>query len=176
MSLSTKETGGASNPQRPPAIPRRNMRDTHKSRRAKLPGIVTLARWRARQAWRLLLITGLGIVAAVMLVCAVPLFSDVSQSSGLRGVLSTSYQSSDIVVIGQNQAISKSIIDQAMQKLNAEFQNKLGPYLKPLEFSVHVPAARDQWVRCARLRAVALPFQGRTSARSVSPAEKSAGV
>src|SRR5579863_10387586 len=135
MSLSTK----ASDPQQQPVVPERNARGANKSRGARLPGIVTLARWRVRQTWRLLLITGVGIVAAVMLVCAVPLYSDVSQSAGLRGVISTSYQSSDIEVLGQSKVVSKAIIDQTTQKLNAEFQSKLGPYLKPLEFSVQVP-------------------------------------
>src|SRR6266550_3648989 len=38
-----------------------------------------------RKTWGLLLITCLGFVAAVMLACAVPLYSDVSMTAGLRG-------------------------------------------------------------------------------------------
>ena len=117
-----------------------------------MPGVVTLARWRVRQTWRLLLITGLGIVAAVMLVCAVPLYSDVSQSIGLRGVISTSYQSSDIVVDSLSAIISKARIGQTTRNLNTEFNNKLGPHLKPLEFSIHVqpsPVYTDHPTRCS---------------------------
>src|SRR5579863_6971617 len=121
MSLSTKEAGDASKPGPPSPVSASNRR---KRRGTRLPGMVTLARWRVRQTWRLLLITGVGIVAAVMLVCAVPLYSDVSQSAGLRGVISTSYQSSDIEVLGQSKVVSKAIIDQTTQKLNAEFQSK----------------------------------------------------
>ena len=135
MSLSTKEAGGASDPKQAPAMRSRARR---KSRGTTLSGVVTLARWRVRQTWRLLLITGLGIVAAVMLVCAVPLYSDVSQSIGLRGVISTSYQSSDIVVDSLSAVVSKARTDQTTHNLNTEFNNKLGPYLKPLEFSIHV--------------------------------------
>ncbi len=102
----------------------------------KLPGIITLAGWRVRETWRMLLITGLGSIIAVMLVCAVPLYSDVSMSAGLRGVISTSYQSSDIVVQAQSNVISSAFISKATRELNEEFQKKLGAYLKPLEFSV----------------------------------------
>lgn len=136
MSLSTKETGDASKPRQPRPVSASNKR---KTRGAALPGVVTLARWRVRQTWRLLLITGLGMIAAVMLVCAVPLYSDVSQSIGLRGVISTSYQSSDILVGSVSAAISKARIDQTTRNLNSELSKKLGPYLKPLEFSLHVP-------------------------------------
>src|SRR5579859_2915703 len=136
MSLSTKETGDASKPGQAPPVSASNKR---KTRGATLPGMVMLARWRVRQTWRLLLITGLGMIAAVMLVCAVPLYSDVSQSIGLRGVISTSYQSSDILVGSVSAAVSKARIDQATRTLNTEFNRKLGPYLKPLEFSLHVP-------------------------------------
>jgi hypothetical protein len=105
-----------------------------------LPGIIQLAGWRVRATWRLLVITGLGSIAAVMLVCAVPLYSDVSMTAGLRGVIGTSYQSSDIFVQGQSAVVSSTFIARTTQQLNAEFQNKLGPYLKPLEFSVIVPS------------------------------------
>jgi putative ABC transport system permease protein len=149
MSLSTKETGGASDSRRAPPVPARRRRKTPG---ATLPGVVTLARWRVRQTWRLLLVTGLGIVAAVMLVCAVPLYSDVSQSIGLRGVISTSYQSSDIVVDSLSAIASKARIEQATSNLNTEFSNKLGPYLKPLEFSIHVqpsPIYTDRPTLCS---------------------------
>ena len=57
---------------------------------------VTLALWRLRQTWKLLLVTGLGIVAAVMFVCAVPLYTDVAMTAGLRGALTSSTQSAEI--------------------------------------------------------------------------------
>ena len=128
MSLSTKETGDASNPGQAPLM---RPHDRRKSRGTTLPGVVILARWRVRQTWRLLLITGLGIVAAVMLVCAVPLYSDVSQSIGLRSVISTSYQSADILVSSLSAITSKARLDQTTRNLNIEFNKKLGPYLKP---------------------------------------------
>ncbi len=149
MSLSTKEAGGAHDPKQAPVTPERGR---GKTRGKRLPGVVTLARWRVRQTWRLLLITGLGIMAAVMLVCAVPLYSDVSQSIGLRGVISTSYQSSDVIVDSQSAIVSKAGIDHTTSNLNAEFNKKLGPYLKPLEFSLQVietPLYVDQPNHCS---------------------------
>ena len=41
----------------------------HPRSRSALPSMVTLALWRGRRTWHLLLLAGLGIVAAVTLVC-----------------------------------------------------------------------------------------------------------
>ncbi len=124
--------------EKPIVTPARKAGKTRGRQAGKLPGIITLAGWRVRETWRMLLITGLGSIIAVMLVCAVPLYSDVSMSAGLRGVIGTSYQSSDIVVQGQSAVVSSSSVHRTTQQLNTEFQNKLGRYLKPLEFSVVV--------------------------------------
>ena len=136
MSLSTKEADRARDPKQMGGL---SKDDTYKTWGVWLPGVVTLARWRVRQTWRLLVLAGLGMVAAVMLVCAVPLYSDVSQSVGLRAALATSYQNSDIEVDSRSDVVSMALIEQTTQSLNAEFSTKLGAYLKPLEFSVLVP-------------------------------------
>jgi len=60
--------------------------------------IVTLARWRWRQHWFLLLVTGVAMVAAVTIVCTVPLLSEIAQTAGLRGVLNASFGSSEITL------------------------------------------------------------------------------
>src|SRR5258708_32358689 len=49
--------------------------------------IVTLALWQLRRTWRLLLITGAGILTAVVLVGVVPLYSEIATSAGLRDAL-----------------------------------------------------------------------------------------
>lgn len=135
MPLSTTET------KQPIVTPARKRGEARRQRRGRIPGVITLAGWRVRETWRLLLITALGCLVVVTLVSSVPLYSDVSMSAGLRDVLSTSYQSSDVVVQGQSSLISTSFIQATTQKLNAEFQSKLGQFLKPLEFSVQVPQA-----------------------------------
>src|SRR5437588_10164169 len=60
---------------------------------------------------------------------------------GPRGVLSTSYQSSDVIVQSISEVISKATIERTAQQLDTDFQNKLGPYLRPVEFSVQVPVS-----------------------------------
>src|SRR2546421_4004866 len=116
MPLSTRETGDADKVE---ITTLDGSRPARQSAGVALPGIVTLAGWRVRQTWRLLLITGIGILAAVMLVCAVPLYSEVSMSAGLRGVFSTSYQSSDVIVQSISEVISKATIERTAQQLAA---------------------------------------------------------
>src|SRR5258707_7772934 len=48
--------------------------------------VVTLALWRWRQHWFLLLMTGLGMITAVIIACAVPLLSQTMLTAGPRGV------------------------------------------------------------------------------------------
>src|SRR5258708_12456780 len=102
-----------------------------------IPPVVTLAAWRVRQTWRVVLVTGAGIIAAVMLVCAVPLYSDVSMSAGLRSALSTSFQTSDIIVQGSSAQISAQIISQATHSINTDFHQKLLPHLSPPAFPIY---------------------------------------
>lgn len=103
-----------------------------------LPTIM-LALVRLRKTWGLLLVVGVGIVAAVMLACAVPLYSDVSMTAGLRGALTSSSQNADIVVNSTAEQISPAAIGQATQVLNQEFHDKIGPYLSPPQFSIQAP-------------------------------------
>lgn len=96
MSL-TREAGGAAPEKRPETSAKRSQA----SRRPSKPGLrsmVKLARWRTRQVWRLLLVLGIGMTLAVMLVCSMPLYSDVSMTAGIRSVLGNSFQNRDIIV------------------------------------------------------------------------------
>ncbi len=108
------------------------------STRARVLPTVTLALWRLRQTWGLLLVTGMGIIAAVMLVCSVWLYSQVAMTAGLRGTL---VQHNTTMVISSNaQRLSMSITGSVTQQLDAEFQKNLGPYLSgPAQFSVITP-------------------------------------
>src|SRR5215831_17970726 len=54
---------------------------------SRVAAAVTLAWWQFRLTWRLLLVVGSGMLAAVMLVCTVPLYAQVALSAGLRGAL-----------------------------------------------------------------------------------------
>ncbi len=104
-----------------------------------VPSTLTLALLRLRKTWGLLLITGAGFVAAVMLACAVPLYSNVSMTAGLRGALTSSAQNSDIIVNSTSEQINPGKINLATQELNTELQDKIGPYLEPPQFSIQTP-------------------------------------
>ena len=67
---------------------------------ALIPAALTLAWWRLRQTWRLLGLTGLGVLAAVVLICTVPLFSQVATSAGLRNVLNALPSDSEFAITG----------------------------------------------------------------------------
>ena len=58
----------------------------------------TLAFWRVRRMWVMLFVTGLGMVAAVMLVCAVPLYSQVALTAGVRDVLTATPNSATLAI------------------------------------------------------------------------------
>ena len=105
------------------------------TRQAVLPASVTLAFQRMRQTWRLLMLVGLGMMAAVMVVCAVPLYAQIAMTAGLRTALTSSDQSADIVVRGSAYSLPRTTIETVTSSLNQEFQRKLGPYLLPAQFS-----------------------------------------
>jgi hypothetical protein len=83
-----------------------------------------------RQTWRLLLLAGVGILAAVVLVCTVPLYSAVSLTAGLRGVLNATPQSSEIGLQFSTLFLSSDIVARADQEVNRVMQQQLGVYLQ----------------------------------------------
>src|SRR5579885_3016766 len=87
-------------------------------RRATIPSVVILALWRLRRTWRLLLLAGIGILAAVTLVCTVPLYSRVSMAAGLRNVLTATPQSAELTVQGSTALLSPATIAQETGQLN----------------------------------------------------------
>jgi putative ABC transport system permease protein len=104
--------------------------------KALLPPTLMLAFWRLRKTWGLLLVTGAGMIAAVMLVCSVPLYSQVSMTAGLRSILNAAPQNADLLVYSIGEQVSTPIVSKVTQELNQEFNNQLGPYLQPPQFSV----------------------------------------
>lgn len=102
--------------------------------------IMTLAFWRIRHTWHVLLLMGIGVVAALVLVCAVPLYSYIVMSAGLRSALATSDQGGDIVVESFSQQISLPIMSKATQLLNADAFKKLGSSLLKPQYSLQTIA------------------------------------
>jgi predicted lysophospholipase L1 biosynthesis ABC-type transport system permease subunit len=94
-----------------------------------LPSLVTLALWRVRQTWRLLLVTGAGILAAVVIVCSAPLFSQIALTAGLRGVLSATSGAAQLQLSVSTNGLSTSIIADDQAHLLAAMRAQLGSYL-----------------------------------------------
>lgn len=105
------------------------------TRQALLPASVTLAFQRIRQTWRMLFLVGLGMLTAVMVVCSVPLYTQIAMTAGLRAALAATDQSTDIVVRGSAYGLPPDRIAQVTDSLSQEFQHNLGPYLLPGQFS-----------------------------------------
>ena len=115
---------------------------TIRRRRGRLiPSSFTLAIWRLRQTWRLLLIVGLGDIAAVLLVCIVPLFTQVALSAGVRGVIDGQPGASQIFISGFAQAPSQQDVATIQQRLDSIIASDMGAYVVAGEpnFSVSLP-------------------------------------
>jgi putative ABC transport system permease protein len=110
-------------------------------RRAWWPPALTLARWRLGSVWRALVGAAFGVVLAVALVCAVPLFAQVTTSAGLRDALRADPFGSSITVSAQTNALSTALANQAHGTLASIVQHEMGGYLGGAEqFTVTTPS------------------------------------
>lgn len=97
------------------------------SRGTALFSIVTLAFWQVRQTWRLLVVCGVGILAASVLICMVPLYSRIALSTGLHATLNAASTSSSINVPGTlNGTADPHIIATLTQQIDQTLQNDIG--------------------------------------------------
>lgn len=87
---------------------------------------IVLSAWRVRSTWFLLSFIALGIVAAVVIVCTLPLLSNVMTTAGLRGTLRATPESNEIAVYAGDPAISTSIIQTADNEFAPLFRRYLG--------------------------------------------------
>lgn len=104
----------------------------------RISATVTLAFWQLRLTWRLLLVSGAGVVAAVILVCTVPLYSQVAMSAGLRDALNTS-DNATITIHGVAHLISRAATQKVANQIQQELQQNLGSQLAGSQFSVQSP-------------------------------------
>src|SRR5690348_2661350 len=79
MAQSTTTRPSASGPRKAAQRPR-----VRSGTRSTVSSMLTLARWQLRQTWWLLIVIGAALLASVVLVCALPLYAQVSESAGLR--------------------------------------------------------------------------------------------
>src|SRR5262245_43229681 len=94
-----------------------------------LPPTVTLALWRLRQVWRLWLVTGLGMVTAVLLVCMAPLYSQVAMTIGLRDTLLAAPNNNELTVLSFADGLSTPFFAREEGRLATFMQRHLGEYL-----------------------------------------------
>lgn len=95
----------------------------HSGTSSTLGSIVTLAGWQLRQTWRLLLVIGMGTIVAVILVCAIPLYAQVSLSAGAQHTLAADPQNAYLIVHAQSQLFSKSAFNNVQQGLSERMQD-----------------------------------------------------
>lgn len=104
----------------------------------RIAATMTLAWWQLRLTWRLLLVTAVGVVAAVILVCTVPFYSQVAMTAGLRDELSTPGHSA-ITVHSVAHLISKSATQKIAAQIQQELQQNIGQFLVKPQFSLQSP-------------------------------------
>jgi len=92
-------------------------------------GVVRLAAWRWRTQWLLLLTAGTGVTMAVALVGALPLFSSVLTTAGLRGVLRAQPDSSQVIAQASTLGISSYLFSDTLSQINSLAKQDMGYYL-----------------------------------------------
>ena len=97
--------------------------------RRLVSSIVTLSLWRWRQQWFLLMMICMGMIAAITIVCAIPLLSSTMQTAALRNVLRATPDSSEVSLRAQVAGLSTQSIEQTYQAASAPLQQHLATYL-----------------------------------------------
>lgn len=102
---------------------------------------LTIARWQMRQSWRLLFVTGIGILIAVILACSLPLYALIATSAGIRDAFNATDGGPYVTVFSNSQRISIQHINGIDQQLNRLFQSNLGVFVStPPQFSLQMQA------------------------------------
>ncbi|MBO0794779.1 MAG: hypothetical protein J2P36_28035, partial [Ktedonobacteraceae bacterium] len=120
---------------------------TSKKPGSLIPPFVTLAGWQLQRMWGLLLTVGLGMLAAMVVVCVAPLYSQVATTAGLRDTLDqpSTTQTSNTIFSSDATRVQSTSIRKVGSALDQEMHQKLGPYLGKahlsLETSLYTPVA-----------------------------------
>jgi putative ABC transport system permease protein len=94
-----------------------------------IPPAITLAGWRLRQVWRLLLVCGVGVLAASVIACTVPLYTQVALNAGIHNVLTATPDATQLQLEGRQFAVSVPDIAKSKAVLSSFMQSQLGSYL-----------------------------------------------
>jgi ABC-type antimicrobial peptide transport system permease subunit len=104
-----------------------------------LPGTVfLLATRRLRRTSFLLVLIALGMLAAVVIVCSIPLYSGVMTTASLRNALRSTPEGDQIVVYGGNSGLSTPIIQEAYNEFAPLFQRYLGNTVQQAQSSITI--------------------------------------
>lgn len=112
---------------RPPAPVQKEQSGT----KSTMGSILTLANWQLRQTWRLLSMIGLSLLVAVILVCAIPLYMQVSLSAGLRHTLGLNPSNLYLTVNAQSPLFSSNAVQQVQQEMSGTVNRNLGTTVVP---------------------------------------------
>ncbi len=118
----------------------RVIRRTNTRQRLSLPSIITLAFWQLRQNWRMLSLTGVGVVTSVVIVSTMLLYTQIVMTIGLHNLLNSFLDRSNLEIQGFASQVSTHIIRQSEQQLNIVMQRNLGNIVAGQEqFIVQTP-------------------------------------
>ncbi|GER85306.1 hypothetical protein KTAU_39410 [Thermogemmatispora aurantia] len=106
------------------------------------PSVFRLAWWRARSSRGMLLVAGLGILAAVILAASGPLYSTLAMTAGLRAVLLASPQNRAVIVQATTQQINAAVLTPITSSIDQDVHQYLGPFVGPLHLSLDVPSQK----------------------------------
>ena len=108
-----------------------------------ISSVVTLAFWRLRRTWFLLLVTTLGLITTVIVACSIPLFSTVTGTAGMRNILSATPDSATISISVVNQGLSTTIVHDVLHQIDPLIRQHIGPYLENTpDFAMNTDNAR----------------------------------
>jgi hypothetical protein len=95
-----------------------------------------LAFQQLRRTWVLLLFIALGLTAAVVIACTIPMLSNVLTTAGLRNTIRATPASADIELDVETNGLSTSIVQNLRHQLDPLFPRYLGNAIKPDQFVI----------------------------------------
>ncbi len=103
--------------------------DRQRRPRAFVPAALTLALWRLRVTWRLLAVTGIGLIAAMMLGVSAPLFTHIALTAGIRDAFANQPANNVLAVTSQPVTFDGAAISSAGTTIDQVMRRYLGPEL-----------------------------------------------
>jgi ABC-type antimicrobial peptide transport system permease subunit len=110
----------------------------HRVQHTYWQSVFLLASWRLRRTRLLLLFITVGIVAAVVIACAIPLLYGVMTTAGLRSALRSTPDSNELAVYAGGPALSTPITQAAYNEFAPLFHRYLGNRAQQTQFSTTV--------------------------------------